>query len=269
MLNRKEAFTLIELLVVIAIIGLLISLLTPSLGRARERAREIACLSKERQMGLAIYLFAGDNNGYLPQQHSRNTSPWSFPDYSWAAQIWPYLGDGGWPQFARFFHCPSDEVPYKRGAVGAMFQSSYDGTNGWFSYGYNQTAGCAYYRQFGMGAWPGDSPHFTQKQLSYLPSDGILLSETRCARWIMLNWLVGYDTPGATVKFTHGSPGASVRIPDNIGNPLDGVVPEHEPYGGGDRANLLHVDGSARAYSIDEVYGLHKNLSSVRRWRFR
>lgn len=52
--SRPHAFTLIELLVVISIIALLISILLPALGAARDAARSTACLSDQRQIGLAM-----------------------------------------------------------------------------------------------------------------------------------------------------------------------------------------------------------------------
>ncbi len=60
------AFTLVELLVVTAIIAVLASLLLPAAAGARARARGIACLSHHRQLGLAVFLYAGDERDALP-----------------------------------------------------------------------------------------------------------------------------------------------------------------------------------------------------------
>ncbi len=74
--RRNSAFTLIELLVVIAIISILAALLTPALKNARDTAKGIGCMSNLRQIGLAIGLYANDNDGNYP------------PDQS--GLIWPY-----------------------------------------------------------------------------------------------------------------------------------------------------------------------------------
>ncbi|QDU70626.1 prepilin-type N-terminal cleavage/methylation domain-containing protein [Mucisphaera calidilacus] len=63
---RPKGFTLIELLVVISIIALLIGILLPALGAARETARAIQCSSGERQMGVAFYVYAEDYDQYWP-----------------------------------------------------------------------------------------------------------------------------------------------------------------------------------------------------------
>jgi prepilin-type N-terminal cleavage/methylation domain-containing protein len=63
---KKKAFTLIELLVVVAIIALLIAILLPALGRAREMGRRAQCGSNIRQIGLGLNTYAQENGERLP-----------------------------------------------------------------------------------------------------------------------------------------------------------------------------------------------------------
>lgn len=62
---KKTQFTLIELLVVIAIIAILAGMLLPALGKARERARDMACISNIKQVGVTYNMYCSDNDGYF------------------------------------------------------------------------------------------------------------------------------------------------------------------------------------------------------------
>jgi len=66
---KKKGFTLIELLVVVAIIALLISILLPSLSRARELAKRAVCAANLRGIGQGMHIYANDNQDWFPQQY--------------------------------------------------------------------------------------------------------------------------------------------------------------------------------------------------------
>jgi len=64
--TRGTGFTLVELLVVVAIISLLVSILLPSLQRAKEEARVTVCMTNEKSLGLAFNMYTSENNDWYP-----------------------------------------------------------------------------------------------------------------------------------------------------------------------------------------------------------
>ena len=83
--SSKNQFTLIELLVVIAIIAILAAMLLPTLGRAKEISKSIACTNNLKQLGTAVTMYVGDYNGWLPVYQKTDYNS------AWKCELAPYL----------------------------------------------------------------------------------------------------------------------------------------------------------------------------------
>ena len=169
----RKAFTLIELLVVISIIALLIAILLPALGAARDSARNIQCLSNVRQHATGAYAHVTDNKDQLPVAGYIRGSGTEFDaaikrasersvtftaatgqqlPVPWTVALGEYLGtamrtdtvaniqaDMVDPSLAQYFSCPSD-AEYNEALVLAYRNPVSVDFNGLTSYGHNEGA---------------------------------------------------------------------------------------------------------------------------------
>lgn len=112
--NCKDGFTLIELLVVISIIALLLSIMMPSLTKAREMARKIYCSANLKSIGLGVMLYAESNDGAIVPGDFGTTQVqegFAFWDDRLRGK-----GDFGGAEHLygeNAFKCPSDKTPYE------------------------------------------------------------------------------------------------------------------------------------------------------------
>jgi len=154
--TESRGFTLVELLVVISIIALLLSILMPSLGKARKIAKATVCMSNLKQWGLAFGIYTQDNNGRFPLY----TYP--LPDGFWMESLRSIYGN-----IDKMRVCPEATAlsPRKADGWGGTFKAwrfnrvwypwmketdfgSY-GANGWIRSGWLQSNGAITHDTFG------------------------------------------------------------------------------------------------------------------------
>jgi prepilin-type N-terminal cleavage/methylation domain-containing protein len=113
MVNRRNAFTLVEVLVVIAIIGLLVSILLPSMSRARAASKRVACASNLKQIGVVMRIYIGENRDRLPYASampSVSPLPLETDDAISISDVFKKRLGGG----IEIFKCPADPEHARR-----------------------------------------------------------------------------------------------------------------------------------------------------------
>jgi len=196
----RPAFTLVEVLVTVALIGILVSILTPGLVRARARARETVCAANLRSWGQAFCLYATLYDDTLPHtdDRARNHPPDAYdPDHPeheccYVDVLPPLMDDRrpwrSFPQGAKprgdIWQCP-DAEPLPDSAYSPSYQPS---VSGYHSYAMNSYLECDF--PFGLPAGVEPYPSFLQLDRCEEPSKTILMFEQT------LDPLRGYDQQG-------------------------------------------------------------------------
>jgi type II secretory pathway pseudopilin PulG len=152
---QNKKFTLFELLIIVAIIAILVSILLPSLEKARERSRRAVCLSNVAQVGRALTEYGKDNSYSLPKGANQMTDD----NGTWL--VWNQKANSGSRRFG-LGHIieqdrDADEPGYMdnyidQGDIDILYCPSWE--HPYIKPGYRNTADIASYSRNHVGGWP-------------------------------------------------------------------------------------------------------------------
>ena len=234
--SPRKGFTLIELLVVIAIIAILAAILFPVFAKAREKARQVACLSNEKQMGMALLQYVQDYDEFFPLRYTDVTKA-TKPSHqqNWKDELYPYI------KSLAVFKCPSNPA-------GQVVDN-----NGYFPAGYS--------------FWLPDFPQFLGHGAAYpqplagleYPSNSLIILET--------SWT--FPDTGPYLTYEEPSPGLSGGTPNSDPpNPPCCEVAGPSSWNSGhskNSGNIVYMDGHAKYRHLIDTF---IENGSVNEWRF-
>jgi len=205
MLSIDRGFTLIELLVVIAIIAILAAILFPVFAKVREKARQVACLNNEKQLGLAVVQYVQDNDEQMPWLINYGEKAGAANEaICWRDLILPYI------KSEDVFRCPDNPNGGKKGNDPSIMaaEGNFGASPHWISYGANGHSddGFSTGGTFQAGERPF-MPDYAGKgttslsQIEY-PSDLIVIGETTM-HWPDMPWGADFAGPAPQVFEGH------------------------------------------------------------------
>jgi prepilin-type N-terminal cleavage/methylation domain-containing protein len=139
----QHAFSIIELLVAVSIMGILLAILVPALGRARDQSKIITCRSNLRSITMACLVYANQNNGFLPVD-ANLCNPHT--------KLLKALQDSNTTSSAKVYYCPSEKTE----ALQWSKENFAQGNIGYFYYSFTDRPTNRYLSNFLLKsvAWP-------------------------------------------------------------------------------------------------------------------
>lgn len=231
---NRTAFTLIELLVVIAIIAILASLLLPTLAGAMAKSEAIACNNNIKQLSMAWFMYAGDNEDFLVNNHGKPETVARRESWANNVQDWDYADDNtnvllltetkfspynnqSW----KIYKCPSDRIPAANGPrIRSLAMNAMVGDPGELTNRFNPL----YLQYFKMGEIRNPSSIFVF--LDEHPdtiNDGFFVNKLEDYQWG--NLPASYHKNGANFSFADGhAEHHRWLVPDTLRPPVRGGV---------------------------------------------